>query len=80
MWNMNEWIMNKKYSVNDFVAKFKASVYPSWCHMRIQNHTVEVNARVHQQRSGEVFGSHGKIMVSGSYLRHINNVRDVSFI
>ena len=51
---------NKKFSVNNFGAKIEASGDPGWWHMGIQNHVVEVNARVHQKRSGVVFGSHGK--------------------
>ena len=51
---------NKKFSVNNCGAKIEASGDPGWCHMGIQNHAVEVNARVHQQRSGVMVGSHGK--------------------
>ena len=51
---------NKKFFVNNFGTKIEASGDPGWCHMDIQNHVVEVNARVHQQQSGVVFGSHGK--------------------
>ena len=51
---------NKKFSVNNFGAKIEASGDPGWCRMGIQNHAVEVNTRVHQQRSGVVVGSHGK--------------------
>ena len=71
-----------KFSVTNFGAKIEASGDPGWCHMGIQKHTVEVNARVNQQRSSVVVGSHGKniFRVSGWYLRHMNNVRVVSFI
>ena len=54
------YLCNKKFSVKNFGAKIEASVDSGWCHMGIQNPTVEVNARVHQQRSGVVVGSHGK--------------------
>ena len=69
---MNEWVpvvlmanfirifCNTKFSVNNFGAKIEASGNPGWCHMGIQNQAVEVNAWVHQQRSGVVVGSHGK--------------------
>ena len=56
---------NKEFSVTNFGAKIEASGDPGWCLMGIQNHAVEVNARVHQQRSGVVLGAHGKNPILG---------------
>ena len=38
---------NTKFSVNNFGAKIEVSGDPGWYHMGIQNHAVEMNARVH---------------------------------
>ena len=74
---------NKKFSVNNFGAKIEASGEPGWFHMGIQNHAVEVNARFTSSVAALWLDHTGKnpiFRVSGWYLRHMNNVRVVSFI
>ena len=67
VWVSVVWLANfvrifvkRKFSVNNFGSKIEALGDPGWSHIGIQNHAVEVNAQVHQQRSRVVFGSHGK--------------------